>query len=143
MLVSQKDRELLGLLGENGRAPVATLARMLSLSRTTVQARLDRLERERVITGYGVRLSEEYKSSSIRSLVLITIMPKARSKVIASLDKVKAVTELHSISGSFDLIAIVLAPSISELDKLIDEIGTIEGVERTLSSIILSTPIAR
>lgn len=138
-----KDRELLALLGENARMPVATLARRLSLSRTTVQARLERLEREGVIAGYGVRLSEEYNSGLIRAHILITIAPKALSQVTASLERLQAVTALHSVSGSFDLIAMIAAPSIAELDHLVDRIGLIEGVERTLSSIILSTRISR
>ncbi len=143
MQVTDKDRELIALLGQNARMPVATLARKLSLSRTTVQARLERLEREGVIAGYGVRLSESYLSGLIRAHVLITIAPKALSAVTASLDAIPQVTALHSVSGTFDLIAIVAAPSISQLDQLIDEIGTIGGVERTLSSIILSTRISR
>ncbi|MFT4001396.1 MAG: Lrp/AsnC family transcriptional regulator [Rhizobium sp.] len=143
MQVTDKDRELIALLGQNARMPVATLARKLSLSRTTVQARLERLEREGVIAGYGVRLSEAYLSGLIRAHVLITIAPKALSAVTASLDAIPQVTALHSVSGTFDLIAIVAAPSISQLDQLIDEIGTIGGVERTLSSIILSTRISR
>ena len=134
MQVTDKDRELIALLGENARMPVATLAKKLSLSRTTVQARLERLEREGVISGYGVRLSETYLSGLIRAHVLITIAPKALSA---------EVTTLHSVSGTFDLIAIIAAPSISQLDQLIDGIGTIDGVERTLSSIILSTRISR
>lgn len=52
-------------------------------------------------------------------------------------------TTLHSVSGSFDLIAIIVALTITELDHLIDEIGAMNGVERTLSSIILSTRISR
>ncbi|MGV1832902.1 Lrp/AsnC family transcriptional regulator [Agrobacterium vitis] len=143
MRLTEKDRELLALLGENARAPVATLAKKLSLSRTTVQARLERLEREGIIVGYGVRLSDEYSSSLVRAHILITIAPKALSQVTSSLEKVKAVIALHSVSGTFDLIAIIEAPSISELDQLIDQIGTIDGVERTLSSIILSTRISR
>ncbi|KAA1180313.1 Lrp/AsnC family transcriptional regulator [Rhizobium tropici] len=143
MQVTDKDRELIALLGQNARMPVATLAKRLSLSRTTVQARLERLEREGVISGYGVRLSETYLSGLIRAHVLITIAPKALSAVTASLGAIPEVTTLHSVSGTFDLIAIVAAPSISELDQLIDEIGTIDGVERTLSSIILSTRISR
>jgi DNA-binding Lrp family transcriptional regulator len=63
--------------------------------------------------------------------------------VTASLNAIPEVTTLHSVSGTFDLIAIIAAPSISELDQLIDGIGTIDGVERTLSSIILSTRISR
>jgi len=53
------------------------------------------------------------------------------------------VTALHSVNGSFDLIAILSSPSIAELDRLIDRIGQLAGVERTLSSIILSTRISR
>ena len=143
MDLSVKDRELLALLGENARLPVATLAKKLSLSRTTVQARLERLEREGVIAGYGVRLSDAYASGLIRAHILITIAPKALAQVTSALDKMQAVTALHSVSGSFDLIALIAAPSISELDQVIDRIGAIDGVDRTLSSIILSTRIAR
>ena len=50
---------------------------------------------------------------------------------------------LHSVSGSFDLIAIVAAASIGELDRLIDRIGALDGVERTPSAIVLSTRIDR
>lgn len=85
MQISEKDRELLALLGEDARMPVATVARKLGLSRTTVQARLERLEREGVIAGYGLRLSEAYLSGLIRAHVLITIAPKSLSAVTAEL----------------------------------------------------------
>lgn len=143
MELTVKDRELLALLGENARTPVATLAKKLSLSRTTVQARLERLERDGVIAGYGVRLSDSYSSGLVRAHILITLAPKSLAQVTVSLAKLRTVTALHSVSGPFDLIAIIAAPSIAELDRVIDEIGTIEGVERTLSSIILSTRMMR
>lgn len=143
MNITEKDRELLDLLGENARAPVASLAKKLGLSRTTVQARLDRLEREGVIAGYGLRLSDAYSASLARAHVMITLAPKVLAQVCVSLQSIHAVKSLHSVSGTFDLIAIVEAPSISELDQLVDEIGMIDGVERTLSSIILSTRISR
>ncbi|WP_296082464.1 Lrp/AsnC family transcriptional regulator [uncultured Agrobacterium sp.] len=143
MTISDKDRALLSLLGSNARMPVAELARKLGLSRTTVQARLERLEAEGVIAGYGLRLSENYLSGLVRAHVLITIAPKALAAVTMSLSAIKEVTTLHSVSGSFDLIAILAAPSIAELDGLIDKIGALDGVERTLSSIILSTRISR
>ncbi|MDA9445734.1 Lrp/AsnC family transcriptional regulator [Bradyrhizobium sp. CCBAU 21360] len=143
MIPTAKDRELLALLGENARMPVVTLAKRLCLSRTTVQTRLERLEREGVIAGYTVRLSEEYSSSLVRAHILITIEPKATAQVMSSLEKVREVTSLHSVSGSFDLIAMIAAPSVVELERLIGRIRIIEGVERTLSSIILSTHFAR
>ena len=143
MKLSDKDRELLKVLGENARMPVATLAKRLSLSRTTVQARLERLEREQVIAGYCVRLAESYTSTLVRAHILITIAPKTLGKVTAALEGMSAVIEVHSVSGTFDLIAMIAAPSIADLDQVIDEIGLIAGVERTLSSIILSTRVSR
>jgi len=143
MTIADKDRALLALISENARMPVAELARKLGLSRTTVQARIERLEAEGVITGYGLRLSESYLSGLVRAHVLITIGPKALPGVTAALTAIKEVTTLHSVSGTFDLIAILAAPSILDLDRLIDRIGALDGVERTLSSIILSTRISR
>ena len=143
MQITDKDRELLALLSENARTPVATIARRLGLSRTTVQARLERLETQGVIAGYGLRLSEDYLSGLVRAHVLITMAPKALAQVSQALEAIPEVTTLHSVSGSFDLIAIIAAPSIAELDRLIDRIGGLDGVERTSSSIILATRISR
>ncbi|WP_112501786.1 Lrp/AsnC family transcriptional regulator [Agrobacterium vacciniicorymbosi] len=142
-MLSEKDRALLSLLGDNARMPVAELARKLGLSRTTVQARIERLEADGVISGYGIKLSDAYLSGLVRAHVLITIAPKALAGVTAALAAIKEVTTLHSVSGSFDLIAILTAPSIADLDRLIDGIGALDGVERTLSSVILSTRISR
>lgn len=143
MSVTDKDRELLGLLSENARMPVTELARRLGLARTTVQTRIDKLEEDGVIAGYGLRLSDGYMGSLVRAHVLITIAPKALPVVTKSLEAIREVTTLHSVSGSFDLIAVLAAPSISVLDLMIDKIGEITGVERTLSSVILSTRISR
>lgn len=123
--------------------PVATLARRLGLSRTTVQARLDRLESGGIIAGYGVRLSEEAERGLVKAHVLITLAAKSLARVTRDLDAMREVRSVHSVSGSFDLIAIVAAPSISALDTVIDAIGALDGVEKTLSSIILSTRIDR
>ena len=51
------DRQLLSLLQANAREPAAILARKLGLARTTVVARIARLEREHVVAGYDVRLA--------------------------------------------------------------------------------------
>ncbi|MFB2551238.1 Lrp/AsnC family transcriptional regulator [Ensifer soli] len=143
MTITDKDRALLDLLGENARMPTATLARRLGLSRTTVQARLERLERDGVIAGYGVRLSDTAEAALVKAHVLITLAPRALGEVTAALKAIAAIRSLHSVSGSFDLIAVVHAGSVGELDMLIDRIGTLAGVERTLSSIILSTRFSR
>jgi DNA-binding Lrp family transcriptional regulator len=143
MTVSDKDRQLLSLLSENARLPTAMLARKLGLSRTTVQSRIEKLERDGVIAGYGIRLSDDFEQGLVKAHVLITLAPKALARVTQELHALQEVRTLHSVSGSFDLIAIIAAPSISALDLIIDRIGEIDGVERTLSSVVLSTRISR
>jgi DNA-binding Lrp family transcriptional regulator len=143
MTIDRTDRLLLVLLTENARAPVAELARKLGLSRTTVQSRIERLERRGVITGYTARLSDEHERGLVRAHVLITAAPKLAARVEAELRKIPELRTLHSVSGHFDMIAIVVASSIGELDERIDGIGALDGVERTMSSIILSTRIQR
>jgi DNA-binding Lrp family transcriptional regulator len=137
------DRALLALLRENARTPTADLARRLKLSRTTVQSRLAKLERGRVIAGYTVSLGDEVEAALVRAHVMITLEPRKSALIEAALRRIDEVRTLHSVSGTFDLIAIVAAPSIGELDRLIDCIGALDGVERTTSAIVLSTRIQR
>lgn len=137
------DRQLLALLRENARAPTAELARRLGLSRTTVQARLDRLLRRRVIAGFTVAVPDEVEAALVRAHVMITLAPRRAAAIETALRRIPEVRVLHSVSGPFDLIAVVAAGSIAELDALIDRIGTLDGVERTTSAIVLSTRIDR
>jgi DNA-binding Lrp family transcriptional regulator len=137
------DRALLALLRENARAPTAELARRLGISRTTVQSRLQRLERRRAVVGYTVVVPDEAEAALVRAHVLITLAPRQTAAIDAALRRIPEVRVLHSVSGPFDPIAIVAAGSIGELDALIDRIGALDGVERTTSAIVLATRIQR
>lgn len=137
------DLNLIALLRENARASTTELARRLGVSRTTVQSRVAKLEKQGVIEGYTVRIAPSFERDLVRAHVLVTALPKLSPKVENALRAMMAVRTLHSVSGHFDMIVIVEAPSIQELDVLLDRIGALEGVERTMSSIILSTRIER
>jgi DNA-binding Lrp family transcriptional regulator len=137
------DVELLALLREDARSSTVELARRLGLSRTTVQSRMERLQRQRVITGYTVTVADELEAGLVRAHVMITLAPKRSAAIEVALRGIPEVRVLHSVSGPFDLIAIVAAASIGELDALIDRIGQLDGVERTTSAIVLSTRIQR
>ena len=137
------DQHLLARLRENARAPVAELARALGLSRTTVQSRLARLERSGVIAGYSVKLAESFQAAQVHAYVMLTVEPKQAAAVTAALKRLPGVRALQSVSGPYDMIAAVEAASVRDMDALIDEIGAVRGVERTNSSIVLSTKFDR
>ncbi len=142
-MTTDADDALIAILRSNARASTAEIARRLGVSRTTVQSRIERLEGRGVIAGYTVRLSDEHQRAMMRAHVLLTTAPKLIAKVEAGLRAIRAVRSLHSVSGHFDMIAIVEARSVVELDHVIDRIGALDGIERTSSSIILSTRIDR
>jgi DNA-binding Lrp family transcriptional regulator len=119
------------------------VARKLELARTPVQRRRARLEQSRTIVGYPVGVPAVAAAALVRAHVLITARPKQGAAIEAALRRIAEVRTLHSVSGPFDLIAVLAADSIGALDRLIDRIGELEGVERTTSAIVLSTRIAR
>ncbi len=130
---------MIALLRDNARVPVSEIARKLNVSRTAAQARLEKLERSGVIKGYSARLSASYYKNRIRAIVMVKSPPGKRGKIEADLSKIPQLSSLYSISGIFDLAALISARSVEELDRIIDHIGTLEGVTETQSSIILST----
>ncbi|KAF1695624.1 AsnC family transcriptional regulator [Pseudoxanthomonas jiangsuensis] len=143
MKITAADEQLLSLLRENARSSTAEIARRLGLSRTTVQSRIDRLERQGVIRGYAVRLDDGYERDRIRAHILITVLPKKMAAVAKALAEMPEVRALHSVSGAHDLVALGVAADVGAMDELTDRIGAVDGVERTSSSIILSTKFER
>jgi DNA-binding Lrp family transcriptional regulator len=137
------DEQLLSALRDDARASTARLARLVGRSRTSVQSRLDRLEREGVIVGYSVRVAPEHELGAVRAHVMIKVGPKEARAVTAALKAIPQVRVLHSVSGDVDLIAVAATASVAEMDEVIDRIGALDGVERTTSSIILSTKFER
>ncbi len=137
------DQRLILALRENGRASTAQLARLVGRSRTSVQSRIERLEKQGVIVGYSVRLAPEHGVGAVRAHVMIKVGAKATRAVAAALRSIEQVRVVHSVSGEADLIAVAATASVAEMDQVIDRIGALDGVERTTSSIILSTKFER
>ncbi|MGO4379778.1 Lrp/AsnC family transcriptional regulator [Pseudoduganella sp. RAF53_2] len=141
--MNEIDQQLLNLLRENARASTTELARRLDLSRTTVQSRIERLEKSGVVIGYTVRTSADYRAGLVRALVMITAAPKLTPTIESALRRLPPVRTLHSVNGIYDFIAGVEAESVEELDAVIDRIGALDGVERTTTSIMMTTRIDR
>lgn len=143
MPTDSPDVRLLTLLRENARLSTAEIARRLGLSRTTVQSRIERLERDEVITGYTVRVRDDFEQGHVRAQIMVTVRPRQLTPVVTALRAIDAVRALHSVSGPYDLIALGVVPTVADMDALTDRIGCIEGVERTTSAIVLSTKFER
>ena len=84
-LLDDIDRQLLSLLQTKRPRGHSLLARKLSLARTTVVARIARLERSGVVAGYEVRLGARLDASTVRAWCSLSVMPKAGPAVLRAL----------------------------------------------------------
>ncbi|RZL94850.1 MAG: Lrp/AsnC family transcriptional regulator [Variovorax sp.] len=137
------DRHLLSLLQANAREPAALLARKLKLARTTVVARIARLEREGVIAGYGVRLGQKLEQAAVRAYCGLSVEPRMGAGVIRALERLPEVEEVSAVSGQYDYMVFLRCESNEELDTLLDRIGQIEGIHQTHTSVVLSRKVDR
>jgi DNA-binding Lrp family transcriptional regulator len=137
------DRRLLALLQANARTSTADLARALGVARTTVVARLQRLERDGTIVGYTTRLARDTQHPDVQAHVGIVVEPKRARDVVRALQRMPELIWLASVSGEVDYRAVLRAESTLRLDALLDEIGEIDGVVRTTTSIVLAVRIER
>jgi len=119
------------------------LARALGCARSTAQLRLKALEDSGVISGYTVSVKVARASSSISAMVLISIESKNEPEVVRALARRHEITKLYSVSGRYDLCALLSTESTHELDTVIDKIRCIKGVVDTFSTILLSTKLDR
>jgi DNA-binding Lrp family transcriptional regulator len=142
-MMSPQDEKLLLNLRQNARISVSDLARQLNVSRSTVQNRLARLEATGVIRGYSVVLGADYAASQVEAHVSIKVFQKLTARTNRALEAISQVSQLFSVSGEYDLIAIVQARSLEQLSMILDGIGNLEGVERTNSAVVLETRFRR
>jgi len=138
----ETDTAILDMLATNARLPVAGIAKRLGLARTTVQARLDRLEQSGIIQGYTLRLSDAVRAP-LRATALLSIEPRSGPDVLSRLKSIPEVRRVHTTSGRFDLIVALEARTTEALDRTLDRIGEAKGVKGSESLIHLSTKLDR
>jgi DNA-binding Lrp family transcriptional regulator len=143
MLPDALDRQLIALLQTDARQSTADLARKLAVARTTVLARLTRLERQGVIVGYTVRLGQDEGERGVEAYVGISTEPKSARDVTHRLATLPELRQLCSVSGEFDYLALLRAETPARLDALLDEIGAIDGVRKTTTSVVLARRVDR
>ena len=141
-MMDAKDAELINLLREDSRMPVSAIAKKLRMGRATVKQRMERLEEAHIIRRYTLDIDEGKAGSGYCAIVLIAFMPgfASQREVAKRIASLSGVSELHLISGAWDMVARINAPSMEDIGRVvIDRLRSIEGVGRTETCSVFAT----
>ena len=128
------DERLISLLRRNARMTLTALARELSLSRTAVQARMARLERDRVILGYQAVVSDDEGLGAVLSL---TFSQRPCFPVVEKFRHWPEITNYYSVTGPSDAYVVVRVSDALALSQLVDRLSALAGVGSVRSAVVL------
>jgi DNA-binding Lrp family transcriptional regulator len=141
--VDRLDAALIELLAVEPRIGVLEASRRLGVARGTVQARLDRLQDRRVITGYGPELDPVALGYEVTAFITLEIRQVGGHDPVAErLAAIPEVLEVHTITGPGDMLCRVVARTNADLQRVLDAIVSTEGVVRSATVISLATQVS-
>jgi DNA-binding Lrp family transcriptional regulator len=131
------DERLLALLRQDARMTLTALARAVSLSRTAVQARLARLERDKVILGYRAVIREDDGDGGLGAIVSLVFSQRPCKPVVAKFRHWPEIERYYSVTGPVDAYLSVRVKDSDALAELVDRFSALQGVASASSAVML------
>ncbi|MGF7005814.1 Lrp/AsnC family transcriptional regulator [Aminobacter sp. BE322] len=138
--MDELDKRLVTLLRHQGRRSISDLAVDLGVSRATVRARMERLEKSGDVLGYTVILRADAVDQPVRGIMLIEIEGHAADRVIRALGGFSEVSTIHTTNGRWDLVVELATSTLTDFDAVLRRIRLIQGITGSETSLLLATP---
>lgn len=132
------DKKIVTLLQHNARTPLKSLAENVYLSSPAVSARIERLEKEKIISGYEAKVNQSKLGFHITAFINLEILPTQKEDFYPFVKNCPNVVECNCVTGDFSMLLKVIFPSTLELDSFI---GKLQKFGRTSTQIVFSTPV--
>ena len=134
------DYKLCELLQTRGRASQLELAQAVKLSQPAVAERLRKLEEQGIISGYTAVVNAKKLGKDITAFIgVFTNHPRYHESFVRSVTAIDEVLECHRVAGTDSYLLKIKTANTSSLDSLIARIRSINGVERTQTTIAIAT----
>ena len=137
--MDETDDKLIAALRHDARTSLSDLAAGLGVSRTTVRARLARLQARGEIVGFSVITRADVARDPVRGLMMIGIEGRGAARIKRQLSGMAQLRAVHSTNGRWDLIVEIGTATLAEFDTVIDRIRQLDGVMTSETSLLLST----
>nr|WP_018352373.1 Lrp/AsnC family transcriptional regulator [Longispora albida] len=140
--IDELDARLIKLLADEPRIGVLECSRRLGVARGTAQARLDKLIERGVLRGFGPELDPVALGYGVMAFVTLEIRQRRGHQPVADhLAAIPEILEAHTITGTGDLMCRIVARSNADLQRVIDQIVSDEGIVRASTIIALEEQI--
>ncbi|MEU5805810.1 MULTISPECIES: Lrp/AsnC family transcriptional regulator [unclassified Streptomyces] len=141
MGIDELDGRLIVLLDREPRIGVLEASRRLGVARGTAQARLDRLQSNGVIRGFGPQVDPAALGYPVTAFATLEIKQGQGADVRSHLSGVPEVLELHTTTGHGDMLCRLVARSNADLQRVIDRVVGFEGIVRASTAIVMENPV--
>jgi DNA-binding Lrp family transcriptional regulator len=138
--MDEPERSLLELLSAVTRPNVLELSRRLGVARNTAQARLDRLEAAGIVDGFGPFVDLAAAGYGVLAFTTLEIAQGAEAAVLARIEDIPEVLEVHKITGPGDLLCRIIARTNQHLHDVLERVLATPGIRRTSTVLALATP---
>src|SRR3954447_8549725 len=138
------DRKIVSLLRENARRSFKDIGRHVHLTAPAVKRRVDRLERDGVLRGYTAVVDPAafgWHTEAFVDLYCDGRMPAEAIKRVVK--KEPAVVSAHTVAGEASAMLHVMAEDTRDLEVVLERIRKVDGVDRTVTEVVLSTLFER
>ncbi|MDO4268938.1 MAG: Lrp/AsnC family transcriptional regulator [Eubacteriales bacterium] len=132
------DRKILKLLQDNARVSLKTIAEHTFLSSPAVSARIERMEKDGVITGYHAEVDPIKLGCHIQAFISLEVPPEEKAEFYAFAEKVPHILECSCVTGSYSMLLKTAFPSTAQLDEFI---GRLQAFGKTSTQIVFSTHV--
>lgn len=141
MTLDKVDCELISILQQEGRTKRNELAVKVGLSLPAVSERLRKLEEDGIIQGYFARVDHKRLGKDITAIVVVTIdSSKHFPSFLEHIMRTEDIQECHAITGEGTHLLKVRTENTDGLEKLLARIQSWQGVQKTSTSLVLSSP---
>ena len=136
-MVDEIDERILRLLEDNSRMSYVEIGRKVGLSEGAVRNRVQALVSGGVIKRFTI---EKASTHGVRALTMIAVDPGTPTyEVSKRVNRLAGVERIYEVTGEYDIVMVSSGSSIEGINKVIEDVRKIEGVEKTNTIIVLRT----
>lgn len=137
MEIDATDRKILRLLVNDSQMPLSQLSEEVGLSTTALHHRIRNLKKNKIIKKFTITIAESFYETQIACFIKIIKLKKSSIDIAQKLKTISAIESCYSVTGEESLLLKVRAKSTKDLQETLEAINKVEGIERTISNLII------